>query len=266
VPRIPPPSVTRSAWALALHDPQDEWEVKIFSKDSTPARYPEVQISVDQGFVMTGGGAQAHWSAKGSLLTASRPVGSDTWEARSKDHVQRETDTLTVYAIGVRPRNGAPNVAWKKEEATSDVAPHPSVAAHVQNGWQLVGGGAFVDWQGAGNLLTASYPQEGSAWEASSKDHLESSPARITAYAIGVRPPPQAALQMRLPGFVHTTPNEEGWRWCNKCQGLIFAASRVGVGHDRGGQQPCPGRWAPRSCWQRPLSAGVRSARAAWAR
>jgi hypothetical protein len=35
-------------------------------------------------------------------------------------------------------------------------------------------------------MLTASYPS-GISWIASGKDHIESSPAAITAYVIGLR-------------------------------------------------------------------------------
>jgi hypothetical protein len=225
---VNPSAATIEAWAVALHDPKDEWEVEIFRKDSTPAQHPDVQVTVDPGFVMTGGGAQAHWHAEGSLLTASCPVGRETWQAQSKDHFRPEAVTLTTYAIGIRPRNGAPNVSSMVTEATSELAAHPSVIVPMENGWQLVGGGARVEWQGAGNLLTASYPQGTAAWAAASKDHLETGPARITAFAIGVQRQ-TGAFTIHIPQFVHTTPNEQGWRWCNKCQGLIFTGPRRGV-------------------------------------
>jgi hypothetical protein len=53
-------------------------------------------------------------------------------------------------------------------------------------GWVLSGGGALDDWTGDGNLLTGSFPQ-GHGWIAAGKDHKISSPAAITAYAIGLR-------------------------------------------------------------------------------
>src|SRR6185437_10831382 len=52
----------------------------------------------------------------------------------------------------------------------------------------LTGGGAFVNWHGAGNLLTASFPNSDTSWEVRSKDHDISDPSQITAYAIGMRP------------------------------------------------------------------------------
>jgi hypothetical protein len=55
----------------------------------------------------------------------------------------------------------------------------------------MVGGGAWVDWTGDGNILVASYPIESApgkpAWHVQSKDHVKSSPARITAYAVGLK-------------------------------------------------------------------------------
>ncbi len=44
-----------------------------------------------------------------------------------------------------------------------------------------------MNWSGKGNLLTHSAPS-GNGWGAASKDHYESSPATITAYAIGIKP------------------------------------------------------------------------------
>jgi vibriolysin len=66
------------------------------------------------------------------------------------------------------------------------VAPHPSAHVALDSGWILSGGGALDNWTGAGNLLTASYPN-GAAWFASGKDHIEASPAAITAYVIGLK-------------------------------------------------------------------------------
>ncbi|MCG8363125.1 MAG: hypothetical protein MJA27_07320 [Pseudanabaenales cyanobacterium] len=57
----------------------------------------------------------------------------------------------------------------------------------------MTGGGAFDLWQGFGNLLTASYPirqVEGApytGWAAAGKDHIESDPAPLAVYAIGIK-------------------------------------------------------------------------------
>ena len=70
---------------------------------------------------------------------------------------------------------------------TSGAAHHPSGSVNVEAGLQLVGGGAIVNWNGQGQLLTASYP-EGSTWQAAAKDHFEDDPSTITVYAMGAQP------------------------------------------------------------------------------
>jgi hypothetical protein len=73
-------------------------------------------------------------------------------------------------------------------QRASDYAPHPSVSIAVPEGYRLLGGGASVEWSGAGNLLTSAWPDLGGrAWVASSKDHERGSPARIVAQAIVAR-------------------------------------------------------------------------------
>jgi hypothetical protein len=44
-----------------------------------------------------------------------------------------------------------------------------------------------VHWTGAGNLLTAPYPQGSDSWMARSKDHSVVDPSEITSYVIGIR-------------------------------------------------------------------------------
>jgi|GEM_PF-6297431 len=40
--------------------------------------------------------------------------------------------------------------------ATSGLAQHPSVQLNIPSPFKIIGGGAFDNWSGAGNLLTAS--------------------------------------------------------------------------------------------------------------
>lgn len=76
------------------------------------------------------------------------------------------------------------------ETATSGLAAHPKAwAGSTRKGFKLIGGGAIVDFGGGpGSFLTGSYPEEG-AWVASAKDHLHSSPATVTAYAMYLSDP-----------------------------------------------------------------------------
>src|ERR687887_573248 len=74
------------------------------------------------------------------------------------------------------------------EDKTTTTAPHPTIAMST-TGLPILGGGAFVDYgNGPGSLLTAAFPASptGTDWEARAKDHGQSSPATVTAFAIGV--------------------------------------------------------------------------------
>jgi hypothetical protein len=179
-----PASIT--AYAIALHDPNDEWEVTIKSEPSNPAPHPQAIAVLPAGFVLTGGGAFVNWHGAGNLLTASFPTSDKSWEVRSKDHDISDPSQITAYAIGMRPRSNGKKLHHEIKRARGAVAAHPSAQVQLDPGWSLSGGGALDDWSGDGNLLTASFPQ-GEGWFAFGKDHKISSPAAITAYAIGVR-------------------------------------------------------------------------------
>lgn len=71
--------------------------------------------------------------------------------------------------------------------STSEVAPHPLAVATapIFAASHVVGGGARVDWGGAGNLLFNTSPAHGTRdWVAQSKDHLVSDHASVTAYVL----------------------------------------------------------------------------------
>lgn len=178
---------TITVWAVAIHDPADQWEVRVFQQTSTQANHPSASVSVPSDYTMTGGGAQVHWTGAGNLLTASFPAGPHRWEARSKDHGDPSPATITVYAIGVRARNGATFPETRVFHNESVSRQHPNSTVEVEDGYILLSGGALVNWTGLGNLLYASWPAGDGSWTAASKDHQWASPATITVYAIGFK-------------------------------------------------------------------------------
>jgi hypothetical protein len=177
-----------TAFAIAINDPQDEWEVIITSETSDPAPHPEAVAFLPADYTLTGGGAFVDWRGQGNLLTASFPHSDSSWEARSKDHDAPDPSRITAYAIGLRHRWGAVGLEGIVRSATGPLEAHPNARVCLDPGWILSGGGALDNWSGEGNLLTASSPQ-GSCWVAAGKDHMKPSPASITAYAIGIRTP-----------------------------------------------------------------------------
>ncbi|MCW3463869.1 hypothetical protein [Chitinophaga nivalis] len=150
-------------------------------------------VTVPPDYVLIGGGAVATYpqGSYGALLTASYPDNNlSTWHAASKDHIQSASHTLTGYAIGLK-LSGVTKDELKTyiqiSSNTTGTAGHPNTYVSTNGGYTLIGGGAKVNWSGWGNLLTKSIPS-GNSWLVGSKDHIESSPASITAYAIGIQP------------------------------------------------------------------------------
>lgn len=161
--------------------------IQVVRNGSNVVAHPETSVFSSYQFLVFGGGAKVNWSGAGSLLTGIWPESNTSFRARSKDHQYSSPASIDVYAVTAKMLNGAPVAAgdYILVEQTSSYAAHPQVSAHLPAGYTLVGGGARVNWSGNGNLLYASYPN-GNSWVAASKDHVLSSPATVTAYAIGV--------------------------------------------------------------------------------
>ena len=176
-----------TVYALGLYDPDDDWDVIVAQQTSDPAQHPQAVAPLPAGYILTGGGALVDYgSGYGNLLTASFPNGDSGWEARSKDHLVADPAKITAYAIGIRAKaSNRVRLRQTIKSATGAVAQHPSAQVCLDSGWVLSGGGAIDNWNGEGNLLTASFPSD-TCWIAKGKDHIDPSPANITVYAIGI--------------------------------------------------------------------------------
>lgn len=183
-----PAAVT--AYVLALHDPNDEWDVIIWPGISNAESHPRAFAALPAGYTLTGGGALVQWTGAGNLLTASFPHGAG-WEARSKDHTLVDPARITAYAIGMRHRRTGVQPRSKLKQATGPVGAHPAGRVLMDPGWILTGGGVLDDTAGEGNLLTASSPggnpDQPNLWWGAGKDHMLSSPGAITAFALGIQ-------------------------------------------------------------------------------
>jgi len=186
------------AYAVAIQDPSNQWDVAVDEMTSGYASHPEASFEASRpGYVMTGGGARVNWETDpshagqivtpvGSLLTASYPDGEQAWAARAKDHIKISRASVTVYVISLKARSGA-KLRTTIFTGQSQVSDAPAASVSVPAPWTMIGGGARVNWHGIGNLLTASYPDGAASWSGVGKAHLEPSPANLTVYAIGVR-------------------------------------------------------------------------------
>ncbi len=96
-----------TAYAIGIKEklPAGKIERSIQTKDSTHAQHPSATADVLPGFVITGGGAEVHWTGAGSLLWKLRPTTQTTnqdFSAGSKDHQAVSPATLTAYSLGIK--------------------------------------------------------------------------------------------------------------------------------------------------------------------
>lgn len=187
-------------------------------------------------FVFLSGGVAAQAApsnssnALGQFVTATAPIltlGSPSWCSRydrcaltfvngwrveSKDHAISHPGTVNTALLALPPTILVAGTAYRviggQVSATSGNAAHPAVQASGLRGqYALTGIGAAVDWKrfdaagnqvAPGNLIWKLQPRPDLGGAAvASKDHLVSSPARITAHAMGIRLeqlPPNYAL------------------------------------------------------------------------
>jgi len=178
-----------SAFALAVYDPDDIWEVRIFqSRPSPAAAHPEQEVAVDSGYVMVGGGAWVDYAEPGNILVASHPTESKTaWRVQSKDHVKSSPARITAYAVGLKSKVEGVKLQLSIATARSNKSNRPQAAAAPPSGYKMVGGGAALVFDNAGMLLTASYPNEHNQWVGCGKDHLVGDNGTVTAYCIGLK-------------------------------------------------------------------------------
>jgi len=176
-----------TAYAIVTYDPDDIWDITQSSTTSGQAAHPSQEISVPAGYTMIGGGAQVTWSGAGNLLTASYPRDSRTWVCAAKDHLDASSATISAYVIGLRCKVDGVKVLQRIQKSSSNPEDHPTASVSPSAGYVMVGGGAAVNYSGAGNMLTASYPRDKGTWEARSKDHQQADPATLDVYAVDLQ-------------------------------------------------------------------------------
>lgn len=168
-----------------------------------PVGHPKLSVKLeDAETVLTGGGAFVDWRNSGNLLTASFPISSDGnsytgWEARSKDHIEADPASISVYAIGIKLANSvADNIKITQEvevKPTTTPVNHPQGDVWMDDEFTLTGGGAIDNWDTYGNLLTASFPKRRpgelyyKGWQVRGKDHEYADISTVTCYAIGIK-------------------------------------------------------------------------------
>jgi hypothetical protein len=166
---------------------------QIFINDTPSDQHLQhLEATVGSDFVLVGGGAYTYNTDQqgGAFLNESRPDPNLTkWIASSKDHIISDPHRLKVYAIGMKMDGISLEYLRSKVHFysnTSFAANHPNMSVSVPSNCLLIGGGAFDNYNGYGNMLVASYPSSSNTWYAEGKDHRRPDLSSITAYAIGI--------------------------------------------------------------------------------
>ncbi|MBN2752544.1 MAG: hypothetical protein JXQ84_07515 [Rhodospirillaceae bacterium] len=180
-----------TAFCTALYDPKDEWEVKVWRASSPSAQHPFASVHVEDGYIMVGGGAYCETTGAGNLLQASFPSRNDTWSARATDKDVFSLGVLHVYVIGLRHKEN-PNLELTNHiytETSTVEQDWPTQEIHPNApDFTVIAGGAQIATMNAENFLTGSMrASDGNGWAVSGSDHLHPSPAKITAYALGLK-------------------------------------------------------------------------------
>lgn len=174
---------TLTGFAIAVSN-APTLDVRVFTATGAVAQHPTARAQVAAGYTLVSGGCFDHWSAPGNLLVDSYPV-SGAWICNGKDHEAASPASITAYAIGI----ASSQVDVVTGAGDGGVAPHPHATAAIPKlQGTLVGGGCNIPYgSGVGNMLWASYPDAANnAWVCDGKDHIDSDPAPIHAFAIGI--------------------------------------------------------------------------------
>lgn len=169
--------------------------MSVVKASSAPSEHPAVSASVPAGFKLIGGGAQAHWSTEGQLLTSSYPLDTTHWFAASKDHLIAETGIIDTYAIGITTGQ-IPGFGSSVDVMTNSFYGYASsgyeqVAIAEPFGWvsTSIGGDArYTSW---GRMLTDLIPFNDGAEVPGvlvrSKDHIAYDSGYTFAYLVSAR-------------------------------------------------------------------------------
>jgi len=206
-------SCNTNCFAVAVYDPYDLLEVKVFHSTSDESHAPSATATVTKKYIMVGGGATANCGSKGGqMLIESYPSKDNEWSVKSRDCHIKCKGTITAHAIGIKWRDPT-NKPELSTVITSDEnnEAEASLSQRVAANGALVGGGAKItEYSGESkytkfngrraNMLTSSYP-EGVYWKATSveaRHHRRK--AKLTTYAIGLNVKTGDVLRPFCPG------------------------------------------------------------------
>jgi hypothetical protein len=174
-----------TAFAIAIYDPSNRFDVRIFQARVNRSSTPSGSASVGKGYVLTGGGAVLDAVEPGNLLVASYPSADNSWAAMGKEHGATSQSAIGVYAIGVKALRG-PAIEHIFVHETRKGGDSAAIDVQLPPPYMLTGGGAKTTQRGPGWLLTRSAPS-GNGWGAAARAHIQPDGGAVEVWAIGLK-------------------------------------------------------------------------------
>lgn len=123
-----------------------EIESKVFFRKSLLDQHPTMEVFIEPGYTLTGGGAWIEYEEPGNLLIESYPLQImggvwSGWRAGGKDIWVSSKATITVYAIGIKVTKDGQVVPIEQTVFVSETAKAELPNPPDHEGWVAVGGG-----------------------------------------------------------------------------------------------------------------------------
>ncbi|MFD3563921.1 hypothetical protein ACFWVU_30295 [Streptomyces sp. NPDC058686] len=158
--------------------------------ESSVRSHPSAQILRPDGYTLISGGFCVN--GPGNFAICDFPTAGSYWTAISKDHINPSPCTITVFSVSLR--TNLPNVGTVEcvqRSQYSEQAGHPSATVLLPPEYAVTGIGAetYSTETAPGQMLWHIRPIVAGTTgaRASSKDHIQPSPGRISAFALGTR-------------------------------------------------------------------------------
>ncbi|WP_368895085.1 hypothetical protein [Priestia megaterium] len=186
---------------ICLYDPDDNWDVKIFSTKSSLGTSPSVSVQVPADYIMTSGGYEtnADWL---HLIQGSYPKTKNTWEVISKNNPSIQSElTITAYAVGIKynKKGIIPQIETLSGNVMLGIGGEPY--PRMKDDYKLIGGGitmssdefaVYIHGQSPSYKKEDKEKKSPDGWNIGygvidRKDEDFPWPVKATAYAIGMK-------------------------------------------------------------------------------
>ncbi len=144
-----------------------EIESKVFRRTSLVDQHPTMEVFLDSGYTLTGGGAWIDYEEPGNLLFQCYPIQSrdgkwSGWKAQGKDVWVSSKATITTYAIGIKVTKDGEIVPIEQTVFISETAKAELPTTPGHDGWIAVGGGVKCEQNVFENvMISESSPLRG---------------------------------------------------------------------------------------------------------